>query len=87
MKVKGLFDLLKLDYTETNDIYKCELSYAKGKALDLFLSQFADKKEERKEYSVVFYTLGNFEMALAFNPLDEGTNSYELTIKEKKGEE
>ena len=87
MKVKELFDLLKLDCTETNDIYKCELSYAKGRALDLFLSQFADKKEGIKEYGIVFYILGNIEMMLAFNPLDEGTNSYELTIKEKKGEE
>ena len=84
MKVKELLYLLKLDYVEeTDDIYTCNLNYKKGNVLSKFLTEFADNKLERDDYSVVFYTLGNFEMALAFNPLNEGDNSYKLTVTEK----
>lgn len=84
MKIKELLDLLKLDYVEeTDDIYTCSLNYKKGNVLGKFLNEFADNKLERSDYSVTFYTLGDFELILAFDPLDEGDNSYKLTITER----
>lgn len=84
MKIKELLDLLKLDYVEeTDNIYTCRLNYNKGYALSKFLTEFADNKLERSDFSTTLYILDDFEMVLAFDPLDEGDDSYKLTITEK----